>query len=59
MISNMVFGLFVAKVLDDLITSRKIGEKLNAVKDRNDIKVVELEIKARKKRLQKESALAM
>jgi len=53
MVANMVFGLFIAKVLDDLKTSRKEGKILMEIRYRNDIKVIELEIKKRKKKIQK------
>lgn len=56
MIANMVFGVFVAKVHDDLLTSRLAGKKLQAVKDKNAGQVVELEIKNKRKKIAKQLA---
>ena len=53
MIANMVFGVFVAKVHNDLLTSREIGKQLNAVKQRSAAQVVELEIKKKQRKIAK------
>ena len=44
----IVVALFIGKVIEDLAKARKLNKELAALKLKNDLKVIELEIKKKK-----------
>jgi len=47
MLSNMISGIFIAKVLNNLRAARLNGKKLDELKHKSDMKLIELKIKER------------
>ena len=45
MLSNMISGIFMAKVLNNLRAARLNGKKLDELRYKSDIKLIELNIK--------------